>query len=118
MKFTGIALLLCLLMLGCSNTERVQPLAPDPPDPELCIWSIICELPPDPDFNVDGGIDGADVEEFFYAWGDGIMLDRNGDGCPETDSDLDGICDWCDIWRFFVVWEAGGLLVLWIFLLS
>ena len=51
------------------------------------------------DFNGDGGIDGADVEAFFFAW-------QNGD--PAADVNLDGGVDGSDIEPFFILWEAGG----------
>jgi hypothetical protein len=51
------------------------------------------------DFNGDGGIDGSDIEAFFFAWvlGSG-WADVNGDG---------GI-DGADIEAFFALWENGG----------
>lgn len=51
------------------------------------------------DFNEDGGIDGADVSEFFDAWEEGdFRADMNGDG---------GI-DGADVETFFLVWENGA----------
>ncbi len=51
------------------------------------------------DFNLDGGVDGGDIESFFNAW-------EAGDGCGDTN--LDGGVDGGDIEAFFQVWEAGG----------
>ena len=51
------------------------------------------------DFNMDGGVDGADIESFFSAW-------ESGGGCGDTN--LDGGVDGGDIEAFFSVWEAGG----------
>jgi hypothetical protein len=51
------------------------------------------------DFNADGGVDGADVVDFFAAWEAG-----------ESSSDVnqDGGVDGGDIDVFFAAWEAGG----------
>ena len=50
------------------------------------------------DFNQDGGIDGADVEAFFYAW-------EMGDS--SSDVNQDGGMDGADVETFFLAWEAG-----------
>ncbi|MBS0195134.1 MAG: hypothetical protein JSR77_00085 [Planctomycetes bacterium] len=53
---------------------------------------------PGADFNLDGGIDGADIEAFFVAWeaGDGI-----------ADFNMDGGVDGNDVQAFFIAWEHG-----------
>ncbi|MBS0196597.1 MAG: hypothetical protein JSR77_07550 [Planctomycetes bacterium] len=51
------------------------------------------------DFNLDGGVDGGDVESFFTAW-------SNGDGCGDVN--LDGGVDGGDVETFFTVWQSGG----------
>jgi hypothetical protein len=51
------------------------------------------------DFNVDGGVDGGDIETFFGAW-------EAGDACADTN--LDGGVDGGDIENFFTAWENGG----------
>lgn len=51
------------------------------------------------DFNIDGGIDGSDVESFFAAWEAGSC---------EADTNTDGGIDGSDVETFFVAWEAGG----------
>jgi hypothetical protein len=51
------------------------------------------------DFNQDGGVDGADVEDFFSAWESGE---------PAADVNVDGGIDGSDIEVFFVAWSAGG----------
>ncbi len=51
------------------------------------------------DFNQDGGIDGADVSDFFAAW-------ENGD--PSADVNQDGGVDGADVTTFFAAWENGG----------
>lgn len=51
------------------------------------------------DFNQDGGIDGADVEEFFNAFTAGDQ---------SADTNQDGGIDGSDVETFFVAWEAGG----------
>jgi len=51
------------------------------------------------DFNLDGGIDGADVAAFFVAWEA---------AAPCSDVNGDGGIDGSDVQAFFVVWEAGG----------
>ncbi len=51
------------------------------------------------DFNADGGVDGADVVDFFAAWEAGEST---------ADVNLDGGVDGGDIDVFFAAWEAGG----------
>ncbi len=51
------------------------------------------------DFNRDGGVDGADVTEFFAAWESG--------NC-DADTDADGGVGGLDVEVFFAAWEAGG----------
>jgi hypothetical protein len=51
------------------------------------------------DFNRDGGVDGSDVDAFFFAW------ERGGDG---ADVNEDGGVDGADIEGFFSVWQNGG----------
>ncbi|MBX3409426.1 MAG: hypothetical protein KF859_06020 [Phycisphaeraceae bacterium] len=51
------------------------------------------------DFNQDGGIDGADVEAFFDAWGEGDL---------SADVNQDGGVDGADVATFFDAWENGG----------
>jgi len=51
------------------------------------------------DFNGDGGIDGADIQSFFFAW------ERGG---QRADVNRDGGIDGADVDTFFVSWEAGG----------
>ena len=51
------------------------------------------------DFNLDGGVDGSDIEAFFSAW-------EAGDTCADTN--LDGGVDGGDIETFFTAWENGG----------
>ncbi|MBS0195366.1 MAG: hypothetical protein JSR77_01275 [Planctomycetes bacterium] len=53
---------------------------------------------PPGDFNQDGGIDGADVDDFFAAWGAGL---------PEGDINQDGGIDGSDVSFFFEHWERG-----------
>ncbi len=50
------------------------------------------------DFNLDGGVDGADVEAFFGAWETAR---------PEADVNRDGGVDGGDVEEFFRAWEAG-----------
>jgi len=50
------------------------------------------------DFNRDGGIDGSDVSEFFFAWESG---DLSGD--VNADGGIDGL----DVDYFFSRWENG-----------
>lgn len=51
------------------------------------------------DYNVDGGVDGADIEAFFTDWAASA-------GC--SDVNTDGGVDGGDVESFFVVWAAGG----------
>jgi hypothetical protein len=51
------------------------------------------------DYNLDGGVDGSDVELFFEDW-------TAASGC--SDVNLDGGVDGADVEAFFVVWSAGG----------
>jgi hypothetical protein len=50
------------------------------------------------DFNVDGGVDGADVGAFFEAWMDGDFL---------ADVNDDGGVDGLDAQTFILAWEEG-----------
>lgn len=50
------------------------------------------------DFNGDGGIDGADVEAFFFAW------ENQTDS--RADVNEDGGIDGADVETFFLVWES------------
>jgi hypothetical protein len=59
-------------------------------------------VPPPPcpaDFNRDGGVDGADIGEFFSLWEDGD---------ESADVNVDGGVDGEDVTFFFAAWEAGG----------
>ncbi|MBL9000909.1 MAG: proprotein convertase P-domain-containing protein [Phycisphaerae bacterium] len=51
------------------------------------------------DFNQDGGIDGADVEAFYFAWENAL---------PCSDVNQDGGIEGADVDFFFEKWEAGG----------
>jgi hypothetical protein len=51
------------------------------------------------DYNVDGGVDGGDVETFFIDWAAAA-------GC--SDVNVDGGVDGGDVEAFFAVWSAGG----------
>jgi hypothetical protein len=51
------------------------------------------------DFNVDGGVDGSDIDAFFAAWEAGDM---------SADINRDGGIDGGDVETFFSRWEAGG----------
>lgn len=51
------------------------------------------------DFNLDGGVDGADVVAFFQEWSAGQ---------PCADVNLDGGVDGADVNAFFQVWSSGG----------
>ena len=50
------------------------------------------------DFNIDGGVDGQDVQSFFEAWEVGSVL---------ADTNSDGGVDGSDVASFFEVWEQG-----------
>jgi hypothetical protein len=51
------------------------------------------------DFNLDGGVDGADVNEFFSIW-------ESGDAA--ADVNCDGGVDAGDVDTFFAAWQNGG----------
>jgi hypothetical protein len=51
------------------------------------------------DFNQDGGVDGADVEDFYLVWQEG----QSG-----ADVNQDGGVDGADVEAFFGQWAAGG----------
>jgi hypothetical protein len=61
----------------------------------VCVPSTGCVA----DFNLDGGVDGADVNAFFTAWELGEA---------SADVNLDGGVDGADVGAFFAVWENGG----------
>jgi hypothetical protein len=50
------------------------------------------------DFNLDGGVDGPDVQSFFESWEAGSVL---------SDTNSDGGVDGSDVAAFFEVWEQG-----------
>jgi probable HAF family extracellular repeat protein len=50
------------------------------------------------DVNADGGIDGADIVDFFAAWEQ---------GAPDGDFNADGGVDFNDVEAFFDRWESG-----------
>jgi len=63
-------------------------------------WPVEFVPPPCPaDYNMDGGIDGADVQAFFDDWENGRV---------GGDVNQDGGIDGADVAFFFQVWEAGG----------
>ena len=51
------------------------------------------------DYNLDGGVDGSDIDAFFNDWQQGNAA---------ADANADGGIDGGDIEAFFVVWAAGG----------
>jgi hypothetical protein len=51
------------------------------------------------DYNLDGGIDGADVDAFFIDWSAGSSA---------ADVNQDGGVDGSDVDLFFIQWSAGG----------
>ncbi len=51
------------------------------------------------DFNLDGGIDGADLSDFYLAWEAGSNA---------ADVNQDGGIDGADVESFITLWEAGG----------
>lgn len=60
----------------------------------------LCQCPECPaDFNIDGGVDGRDVNAFFDVWEAGECA---------ADVNHDGGVDFADVEGFFAVWEAGG----------
>ena len=61
--------------------------------------SLDVRVYPGADFNMDGGVDGSDVEAFFLAWEAGDAI---------ADFNIDGGVDGADIEAFFIAWENGG----------
>jgi hypothetical protein len=62
--------------------------------------NLISLAPPCPaDFNQDGGIDGSDVADFYFAW-------ENAQ--PQADTNQDGGIDGADVDAFFIAWSNGG----------
>lgn len=60
----------------------------------------LCQCPECPaDFNIDGGVDGRDVNAFFDVWEAGECA---------ADVNHDGGVDFADVEGFFLAWEAGG----------
>jgi Matrixin/PKD domain len=51
------------------------------------------------DYNLDGGVDGSDIDSFFTDWQQGNAA---------ADANSDGGVDGADIEAFFLVWAAGG----------
>ena len=66
----------------------------------LYVGNVTPLAPPCPaDYNVDGGVDGADVEAFFVDWEAGSSA---------ADVNLDGGVDGGDLEVFFNAWSNGG----------
>lgn len=65
----------------------------------LSSLSLRVTIFPGADFNLDGGVDGADIEAFFTAWQAGESY---------ADFNVDGGIDGADIEAFFIAWENGG----------
>ncbi len=65
-----------------------------------CFPSAIATISVDPtgDYNNDGGIDGTDVDAFFFDWERGL---------PGADVNEDGGIDGSDVDFFFLHWELG-----------
>ncbi len=99
-----------MLLAGCGAFDRMAKDGMLPPGDRILVGRIAnpgmmqpdppCEfpvLPPSPDWNGDGGVDGADVESFLGDWCDGA-----------ADVNWDGVCDGCDLVIWFGAWEQGG----------
>jgi hypothetical protein len=91
---------------GCAPDDAAGPDAPR----ALVRIRLVDDAPPPPpppptcpacpaDFDQDGGVTGADVEAFFFAF-------ESGDPCGDTD--LDGGITGADVEAFFIAFEAGG----------
>ncbi len=71
-----------------------------------CVLTNVCGsttsdatfIPCPADFNLDGGIDGGDVEAFFGDWSAGLGT---------ADLNQDGGVDGADLFTFFTRWEGG-----------
>ncbi|MBS0195935.1 MAG: hypothetical protein JSR77_04175 [Planctomycetes bacterium] len=78
----------------CAVTNACGAATSQPATLSLCAC-LACPA----DFNQDGGIDGSDVDAYFFRWESGHCdADVNGDG---------GV-DGADVDTFFASWEAGG----------
>jgi hypothetical protein len=51
------------------------------------------------DYNLDGGVDGGDLTDYFIDWEAGNAA---------ADANADGGIDGADVETFFAVWSAGG----------
>jgi probable HAF family extracellular repeat protein len=78
----------CIVSGGCGTTRSVAASL------SFCAC-ISCAA----DFNQDGGVDGADVSDFFSAWEQGSC---------DADVDHNGGTDGDDVSTFFTAWENGG----------
>jgi hypothetical protein len=58
----------------------------------------IIEVDPVGDYNLDGGVDGSDIDAFFLDW-------EAGEG--RADVNFDGGVDGSDVSAFFFSWERG-----------
>jgi hypothetical protein len=66
--------------------------------PTLMDFATVDLYPCLADVNVDGGVDGGDIEAFFLLW----SL-----GSPAVDFNVDGGVDGMDVEAFFGLWEQG-----------
>ena len=67
-------------------------------EPTLMDFASIDLYPCLADVNVDGGVDGGDIEAFFLLWSQ---------GSPSVDFNVDGGVDGMDVEAFFGLWEQG-----------
>lgn len=82
------------LNFRCQVTNNCSTTTSDPASLNFCECTS-CPA----DFNIDGGIDGSDIEAFFTAW--------ELSACA-SDVNADGGVDGTDVEFFFLLWEAGG----------
>jgi dienelactone hydrolase len=83
-----------------SGVAELVLLAQNAADGGTAAWASLALAVACPaDFNLDGGVDGADIEAFFAAW-------TNGEA--GADVNADGGIDGGDVETFFSRWEAGG----------
>ena len=82
------------LRVRCIVTNPCSIATSDPATLGLCAC-LDCPA----DFNQDGGVDGTDIDAYFFRWESGHC---------DADVNADGGVDGDDVGTFFAAWEAGG----------
>jgi dienelactone hydrolase len=88
------------VVAAASGTAELFVVVRNVADGGTIVWASVSLTVACPaDFNLDGGVDGSDIEAFFATW-------TKGDSTADVNAD--GGIDGGDVETFFQRWEAGG----------